>query len=420
MMKIKQLPKDKGLDHTLDLLGEGYVFIGHRAYQYQTDLFQTRLMGKKMICMTGRDGARLFYNPDLFERKHVMPHRVKETLTGKNSIQGLDGAAHQNRKALFINLTNEERERELVKIATKIWEEAIKKWPNKGKVILMDEAKEILCKSACQWIGIPLYEEQVQGVAKALGETVMGFGKIGMAHWKGRMARNRLEVWLKEMVTNIREGKMKVKHDTILYEMSYHRDETGKLLAPQIVAVELLNLLRPIVAVAVYITFMVLALYENPAYKVKLALGNEEDRERFNEEVRRFYPFAPFVGAKVKKNFIWRGYPFKKGTIALLDLYGTNHDERLWNMPYMFNPDRYKKEKKNAYNFMPQGGGSLKGHRCVGESITMAMMDSALEVFIHKISYEMPPQDLSYSLSEIPTLPTSGVILSNIKRIKNK
>lgn len=163
---------------------------------------------------------------------------------------------------------------------------------------------------------------------------------------------------------------------------------------------------------------MAVALYENPAYKVQLAFEDKEGKKRFNEEVRCYYPFAPFVGAKVKKNFIWKGYAFKKGTLVLLDLYGTNHDERLWEAPYKFNPDRYKKEKKTPYNFMPQGGGSIKGHRCVGESITLAMMNMALDVLVNKVSYELPHQDLSYSMSNIPTLPASGVIMKHIKRIK--
>ncbi|MBP3888407.1 MAG: cytochrome P450, partial [Cellulosilyticum sp.] len=308
MVKVKQFPKDKGLDHTLELLNEGYTFIGRRTYCYQTDFFQTRLMGKKVICMTGVDGARIFYNPKLFERKGVMPHRVKETLIGKNSIQGLDGRAHKNRRALLMNFTTKEREKELIKLATKAWEEAIETWSNKDEVILIVEAEKILCKAACEWIGIPLPEERVEDVARALGEMVFGFGKLGIEHWKGRISRNKLEAWLTNMVNDIREGSMKVKHDTILYEMSHYIDETGNLLETKIVAVELLNLLRPIVAVAVYIAFMILALYENPAYKVKLALGKEEDRERFNEEVRRYYPFAPFIGAKVRKNFIWRDY----------------------------------------------------------------------------------------------------------------
>ena len=43
-------------------------------------------------------------------------------------------------------------------------------------------------------------------------------------------------------------------------------------------------------------------------------------------------------------------------------------------------------------------------------------MHIALDVLVDKITYELPPQDLSYSLSEMPTLPASGIIMRKIKR----
>lgn len=420
MVTVRKFPKDKGLDHTIDLLKEGYLFIGNRADYLASDVFETRLIGKKVICMTGAASAKMFYNPRIFERKKVMPKRVKETLIGKGGVQGLDGKAHQARKNLFIHLVNEEQEEKLIKIADEVWTETIKAWTGKREIMLFDEAKKVLCQAACEWVGVPdpLPAKQIRKAADALGATIFGFGRIGPLYWKGKISRNQLESSLKDTIEGIRNHRVTVQKGTILEEISHYRDERGNLLDSQIAAVELLNIIRPIVAVAVYITFAAVALYENPAYKVKLGLDDDEgDNGRFNEEVRRYYPFAPFIGAKVKKNFIWRNHAFKKGTLVLLDLYGTNHDDRLWKEPFTFNPDRYKKERKTAYNFMPQGGGSIKGHRCVGERITMAMMDIALDVLTKKISYELPPQDLSYSMCSIPTLPKSGVIMRNIKRV---
>lgn len=51
------IPVDKGLDHTFDLLTEGYHFMRNRFEELGTDIFETRLMGKKMICMTGPDAV---------------------------------------------------------------------------------------------------------------------------------------------------------------------------------------------------------------------------------------------------------------------------------------------------------------------------------------------------------------------------
>ena len=347
-----------------------------------------------------------------------MPVRVKETLIGKGGVQGLDGRAHAHRKAFLMSLVNETQEERLIKIAIKQWDKAINRWQSKKQIILFEEAKKILCRVACDWAGIPLEEKEVKEVSERLNQMIFGFGRIGKMHWEGRVSRNKLEAWLETIIEAVRDNRLEVDHETILYQISHYRDETGKLLTSKIAAVEILNLIRPIVAIAVYITFAAVALYENPAYKARLALDDRgEEKNRFNKEVRRYYPFAPFIGAKVKKNFIWRDYAFKKGTLVLLDLYGTNHDERLWKAPYTFNPDRYKDRQEDLYHFMPQGGGSIKGHRCMGEGITMAMMNVALEVLIHKISYKLPKQDLSYSVSCIPTIPESGFVMEHIKRL---
>lgn len=56
----------------------------------------------------------------------------------------------------------------------------------------------------------------------------------------------------------------------------------------------------------------------------------------FVQEVRRFYPFFPFAAAEVKTDFTWKDYTFEKGTLTLLDLYGTNHDTNIWGIPKCF------------------------------------------------------------------------------------
>lgn len=416
MIKVKEMPKDKGIDHTMDLLKEGYLFIGKRADLYKTEVFETRLMGKKMICITGEEGAKLFYNEELFERRNVMPMRVKETLTGKGGVQGLDGHAHSVRKSLFINLVNEDRQKELIKIAADTWEETVKSWPSKDYVVLYEEARKVLCKSAFKWTGVPydLADNQLDLAARCLGNMIFGFGRMGVVHWKGRVSRNAMEAYFMDIIGKVRDEQLKISTDSILYEISNHRDEKGNILDLQIAAVEILNIIRPIVAIAVYITFTALALYENPEIKRKLVFGGKGDKERFVEEVRRIYPFSPFVGAKVKCKFVWKNYEFNKGDLVLLDLYGINNDPKLWQEPHIFNPDRYKEKEKNLYNFMPQGGGDLKGHRCVGDAVTRNMMEVALEVLVNKINYELPAQDLKYSMSKIPTMPPSGFIIKSV------
>lgn len=47
-------------DSTLALLWEGYRFIPERCRRYRSDVFETRLMLTKVICMVGEEAAKIF------------------------------------------------------------------------------------------------------------------------------------------------------------------------------------------------------------------------------------------------------------------------------------------------------------------------------------------------------------------------
>lgn len=77
------VPKEEGIDHSLNLLREGYLYILNRRQSFHSDLFETRLLGKKAVCMGGKEAADLFYDNSKFKRAGVAPNRVAETLFGK-------------------------------------------------------------------------------------------------------------------------------------------------------------------------------------------------------------------------------------------------------------------------------------------------------------------------------------------------
>ncbi|MCP8616354.1 cytochrome P450 [Salirhabdus salicampi] len=417
MVTNQSLPHDDSLDNSLALLREGYLFIENRVKRYESDIFEARVLGKNAICMRGEEAAKVFYDPEKFQRKGAAPKRVQETLFGKNGIQTMDGEAHLHRKLLFMSLLTPPNQQQLAKLTREHWESALERWENAERIVLFEEAKNILTNVVCQWAGVPLAESEITDRANDFISMIYAFGKVGPEHWQGRRARNRAEAWIRGVIDNVRTGKLQSKKGTALYEMAFFKQPDGTQLDTQTAAVELINVLRPIVANATFITFAALALYQYRDEKEKLETGTNDDMERFIHEVRRFYPFGPFVGAKVRNDFTWKNFQFKKGTIVFLDMYGTNRDPRLWKKPNEFNPNRFKDWNGSLYNFIPQGGGDpAKGHRCPGEGVTLEVMKSTLEFLVKRINYDIPNQDLNYSLDEMPTLPKSGFEMSNIKR----
>ena len=130
----------------------------------------------------------------------------------------------------------------------------------------------------------------------------------------------------------------------------------GKPLDSRIAAVELLNLLRPTVAVAYFITYAALELLAHPHWCERLR-AEDELLEPFAQEVRRLHAFFPFTAARVQDGFDWQGHHFPAGTRVMLDLWGTNREASRWTDPEAFQPERFVDWSGDAFSFVTQGGG---------------------------------------------------------------
>ncbi len=418
MRAIKEVPKDMPFDSTVGFIKDGYLFISNRMRQYNTDIFTARFVGKKVTFLMGKEAAEVFYKEEYFKRKNVAPMRVQKTLFGKKGIQGMDGSLHKKRKSLFMSLLTPDYENELISILRLNLDRYSNRWEQNSSITLYKESQKVLFESVCQWVGIFYDNEEVDSYAESMGLMIYGFGRVGKLYRKGKAARNRMESWVRKNVIAVREGTLTVDKRSALYQMSMYVEENGKKLPPQIAAVELINIIRPIIAIATFITFEALAIINYPEVKEEIRKRDPLYREMFCQEVRRYYPFAPFVGAKVKRDFMWGNYIFKKNSLVILDLYGTNHDPKIWDKPEQFNPKRFSERESNLYDFIPQGGGKIQsGHRCAGDIITVKVMEVFADYLVNHLEYEVPQQNLSYSLKKIPTLPESGFVMNNIKII---
>ena len=415
-----QIPHTKKLDSTLDVFRDGYTFIQNTSEQLQSDIFQVRLLGMKVICLHGPEAARVFYDPELFMRKGALPKRIQKTLTGENAVQTLDNEMHHQRKGMFMSLMTPGNIHRLMALISKEWQFAGKKWESSNETVLFKEAQDVFCRAVCAWAGVPLPENKVRKRARDLGWMVDAFGAIGPKHWRGKRARRRSEKWIRKIVKQVRSGKLPLDDKLPAAVVAHYREANGKQLDLNMAAIELLNLIRPIVAISWYVVFSTLALHQFPVTRQKLLAGEDNYAELFVQEVRRFYPFTPFLGALVRREFNWNGYSFQKGTMVLLDVYGTHHDARIWERPDAFYPERFRDWQGSRFDFMPQGGGDFSnGHRCAGEWITIEAMKISLHFLIKGIKYEVPEQDLHFSLSKLPTLPKSGFIINRVRRTDN-
>ncbi|GGR88774.1 fatty-acid peroxygenase [Streptomyces aureoverticillatus] len=411
------------VDNTLPLLTQGYAWLPDLSRRKGPGPVRTRLLGKPAIALRGPAAVAFFYDENHVRRRTALPEPVLSTLFGKGAVHTLDGPEHRRRKALFVSLLKDASGVALLaRQVAEEWERASKEWTGRSEVTLFDEVSVLITRAVCAWAGVPLGDRPDDGArrtARDLVAMVDGFATAGPRHWQARRARRRQEKRLARLVEEIRSAGGDAPADgerppSVVQAVAAHRDADGELLDPHTAAVEILNVIRPTAAITWYAVFGAHALHRNPGLRERLAADSEGYARAFAHELRRFYPFAPFVAGLAPDDVEWRGEAIPEGTLVLLDIYGQNHDPELWHDPYMFDPERFLGREPGRDELVPQGGGeAAEGHRCPGEDITLAVLSTVLPR-LARLQYQVPEQDLRIPLSRVPTGPRSGFVISEV------
>ena len=413
---IDAAPRAAGFDQSLAFLAEGYEFMPRRYVALGSDMFAARLMLRRALCVRGEDAARMFYQPGRFTRRHALPAPTMALLQDFGSVMALDGEAHRKRKAMLMSLFGPLERQRLVGLAAAEWRAQFARWGSSPHVVVHEAAQEVLCRAACRWAGIPVNGAEAARRTKEFAQMIAGAGSAGPRNWRGLLVRTRTEHWARALIDAVRAGQVQPSFDSPLNVIARHRDADGELMNRKHAGVELINLLRPTVAVARYIVFALLALHDHPLCRARIAARDADYTDWFVQEVRRFYPFIPAMGGRALHAFDWHGLHVKKGTWVLFDLYGTNHHPALWGDPDVFRPERFERWQSSGFDYVPHGGGDhYSGHRCPGEFVTADLVKSALQLFAGDIAYDVPPQDLTVGLRRIPALPASGFVITNVR-----
>lgn len=391
-------------DSTLSVLRNAYSFIGEACDRLGTDGFRTRILLRDVVCLRGAEAAALLYEAEGLTRQGAMPGWVMRLLQDKGSVQQMEGAAHRQRKAVFMQLcVDSDADADLAARFGALWADRA---PREGGLDLLHDTSAMLARAAGDWCGLSPELARDPEVAEALFRMSDRTGRPGPAAWAALWRRRRVERRIADEVRHQRARGTARADSPLAIFAGYQED--GALLTPEVVAVELLNLLRPIVAVGRYIAFAGRHLLRQPDWRDRLR-GDPALIPAFCEEVRRTSPFFPFTAAIATAPVRWNGVTLPKGQWILADIYGTCHQPALFPDPDAFRPERGLDWRDPAPGFVPQGAGrTAETHRCPGEKITVALMAEAVS---RLVAGEMtaPVQDLSTAWRPVPAQPASGV-----------
>ena len=243
-MSARPLPRVRQFDSSMALLRDPYRFIGRQCDVHQTDAVEGRLFLRRTIFMRGAEAARRFYDPQRFQREGAAPEPLRATLLGKGGVQGLDGSAHLDRKALFLQVLAPDAVDALVAEAARQWRDCARDWTRAGAIPLYPAAQAWLARAAFTWSGLRVAPVDLTWRTRQLVAMFDAAASV-WRHPASRWARWRSESWLMGLVEAERASGAVFREGSPAHAIATYRDPAGQALAPRIAAVEILNLLRP-------------------------------------------------------------------------------------------------------------------------------------------------------------------------------
>ncbi len=368
------------------------------------DTYVSRLLGRRTVVLGDPDGARAFYDESLARRAGAVPPPLAWLLFGRGAVHGMDGTEHRDRKRLILDVLDPDRLDSLVDEVRGALVTRAGGWVGR-EVDLHRELVSVYGAATLHWAGLDVARREADLVSRRLAEIVDGFGFAGPAYVRGWRARRWAERWARTSVRDAREGRTSPPTGSALQMIAVTDLEEHEA------AVELLNVLRPTVAVSWLGCFAGLALASVPAEERARLVPQEAVHERyaFAQEVRRTSPFVPALTALAVRGAEVSGVRVRKGDRLLLDVIGIDHHESRWPAPRLFDADRFldhdEVAAESAFDLVPQGGGHPSGHRCPGESLTLRLLSETIRV-LAGLDLEVTPG--ATDAARMPTLPAGS------------
>ncbi|MGA0566359.1 cytochrome P450 [Rathayibacter sp. KR2-224] len=404
------------------LLTHGYDFGAHiwRRARAGARSVPMRLLGDDALLVRGTEGVSLFYDEGHIARHGAMPAIVQKTLFGTGSVHSLDGAEHRHRKATFVEVAYEGAQVErMAPLLEQEWRRELDAWLAGGRRSAYDAAVGAFGRASMSWAGLPGTRSAKTRWARRLAQIVDGFGVPYSPEYLLASA-NRLwsDRHAQRLVEAVRAGTLTGDEGTALAAWAWHRDRRGDLLPARLAGVELQNSIRPMIAVARFVAFAAKELHDGPGWRARIAAETVE-RGRltggplataFAQEIRRTAPFVPMLPGWAVADVELDGQKLAAGGRVVLDILGTNTDERSWERPEEFDPERFVgvEDYEDLRAFIPHGGASVAdGHRCPGEKLAIAGLASAIAT-LSDPRLTIVEKGLKVNRRRLPTKPASG------------
>jgi cytochrome P450 len=377
---------------------ERFVAAARRRYG---DIFTIRLpFTSASVQVCDPDGVRAIFGADPDTARAGEANVVLQPLLGRHSVLLLDRSEHLRQRRLMLPAFHGERMQGYARLIETIAEAAIREWPRGTSFALRpamqsitldvilravfgaDEGSELeaLRSRIIDVLDMPTQLALLPGLRHRLG---------GHSPWARFLAaRDRLDAEIYALIARRRaEPPRTAARDDILSLLMLARDEDGEGLTAVELRDELLTLLvagHETTATSLSWFFELILRHPAALRRVRGELGDgaTEYLDAAIKETMRLRPTVPVVARFLHAELEVMGWCLPSGSVVAANILGVHHNERVYQQPHQYRPERFLGIRPHPFAWLPFGGGI---RRCLGASFATVEMRIVIAVVLRSL-----------------------------------
>jgi cytochrome P450 len=319
-------------------------------------------------------------------------------ILGPNSLLGIDEDRHLSQRKLLLPPFHGQRMASYEAIIEEEANREIDSWPENTEFRttepMMRITLNVILRAVFGAEGENLQElERLMPAFVTLGSRMalltFAHKDLGPRSPWGRFLRmrKRFDVLVADLIDRARRDPHLADRADVLSLLVQAKHEDGSPMTFEEIADELLTLLAAgHETTATTLSWTVERLRRHPEVLARLVAEADEGgralRDATIKETQRIRPVIPFAGRFVQKPFELGGYVLPPGVSIGVSMVLAHSDERLFDQPRRFRPDRFLDVKPDTYRWVPFGGGI---RRCIGAAFAHLEMDVVLRIMLRRL-----------------------------------
>jgi retinoid hydroxylase len=408
-----------------------YRFLEVRRDRYG-DIFKSNVTGRRVVFLSGIEGASAFYDPENIGREDAHPFLMTDMFGGTN-LEMYDGARHLALKTIALEAFDEAALAGYLpdmQLAIETWlERHADGTPFPAMTALRGLAIDAICRNV---MGLGPGQE-TETMTRDYGLLLAGLAATvpvripGTTYGRAMAARDRL---LARIRTIVDERRARPRADGLSRILSATAPD-GRTYTDDEAVLEVHHIVVAGFVVYAHMAEVVRRLAMQPGLRARCTeevaryvpdgplsiegLSRVAMSTAVVMEAKRLVPLVPLAFGRARRTFACGGYEVPEGWTVYLALHLINRDPSIYLEPERFDPDRFgpgrEEHHKHPLAFIPQGSDPPVSHRCLGLEYSTLLTLAFLAVLVRGYDWRLPRQRLGLDWGKRPPEPRDGLMV---------